>query len=260
MIKDEMKIAILIDADNVSAKYIKPIMEEVYKYGTPTVKRIYSDWTKPHQTKWKNVLLNNSIMPIQQYSYTVGKNSSDSTLIIDAMDILYTGTVNGFCIVSSDSDFTRLAARLRESGAFVLGMGERKTAGPFIAACDKFTYLEVIKRNDNGIDDDQNDNEEKPKESENIDTRDLLKREVKIIINELSDDDGWVFLGELGNLLTKRHPSFDTRNYGSKKLTPLLESLEGFTIRSDKTADPNVNHKYIKVNDEITKRKKYIRR
>ncbi|MDO4754353.1 MAG: NYN domain-containing protein, partial [Bacillota bacterium] len=142
--QDDRRIAVLIDADNVSAKYVKSILDEVIKYGTATVKRIYGDWTKPHSAKWKDVLLQNSIIPVQQYSYTTGKNSSDAALIIDAMDILYSKVVNGFCIVSSDSDFTRLVARIRQEGFFVLGMGEQKTAEPFIKACDKFTYLEVI--------------------------------------------------------------------------------------------------------------------
>lgn len=243
MIREEKKIAILIDADNVSGRYVKSIMDEVYKYGTPTIKRIYADWTKPQASKWKSVLLDNSIIPVQQYSYTTGKNSSDSALIIDAMDILYAETVTGFCIVSSDSDFTRLAARIRESGAFVLGMGEKKTADSFIAACDKFTYLEIIKPS---IGNSDNDAEKEPKPARNINTIDSLKKEIKSIINELSDDDGWVFLGELGNILSKRYPSFDTRNYGFKKLTPLLESLKGFRIRSDNTSDPNVKHKFIK--------------
>src|ERR1700752_4931946 len=140
----EDKLAVLIDADNVPYSNVKEMMEEISKNGTPTIKRIYADWTKPTVTGWKNVLLENAITPIQQYSYTTGKNSSDSALIIDAMDILYSGKVNGFCIVSSDSDFTRLATRLREAGMKVFGIGQKKTPNPFIAACDKFIYLEVI--------------------------------------------------------------------------------------------------------------------
>src|SRR6195952_95207 len=141
----DLKFAVLIDADNVPYANVKEMFEEIAKYGTPTFKRIYADWTKPHLSGWKTVLLENAITPIQQYSYTVGKNSSDSAMIIDAMDILYTGRVDGFCIVSSDSDFTRLATRLREAGMKVFGMGEQKTPGAFRAACDKFIYIEILK-------------------------------------------------------------------------------------------------------------------
>src|SRR5665811_2178831 len=140
----DIRLAVLIDADNVPYSNVKGVMEEIAKYGTPTFKRIYADWTKPTVSGWKNVLLENAITPIQQYSYSVGKNASDSALIIDAMDILYTGKVDGFCIVSSDSDFTRLATRLREAGMKVIGIGEKKTPHPFIVACDKFIYLEII--------------------------------------------------------------------------------------------------------------------
>src|ERR1700758_4202353 len=143
--KDE-RLAVLIDADNVPYANIKELLEEIAKNGTPTIKRIYADWTKPTVSGWKNVLLENAITPIQQYSYSTGKNASDSALIIDAMDILYTGKVDGFCIVSSDSDFTRLATRLREAGMKVIGIGEKKTLNPFITACDKFIYIEILKK------------------------------------------------------------------------------------------------------------------
>src|SRR6478672_13873703 len=142
----ELRLAVLIDADNIPYSNVKGMMEEIAKYGTPTFKRIYGDWTKPHVTGWKNVLLENAITPIQQYSYTQGKNSTDSAMIIDAMDILYSGKVDGFCIVSSDSDFTRIATRLREAGMKVIGIGEKKTPTPFISACDKFIYLEILKK------------------------------------------------------------------------------------------------------------------
>lgn len=247
MIQDDRKIAVLIDADNVSAKYVKSILDEVIKYGTATVKRIYGDWTKPHSAKWKDVLLQNSIIPVQQYSYTTGKNSSDAALIIDAMDILYSKVVNGFCIVSSDSDFTRLVARIRQEGFFVLGMGEQKTAEPFIKACDKFTYLEVISPENTEKAASKQGESSTKKHVPDIKSLENLKKEIKSIIGELSDDDGFVFLGELGSALTKRHPSFDTRNYNFKKLTPLLESLGCFTIRSDSTSDPNVKHISVKV-------------
>src|SRR4026209_1847307 len=142
----DLRLAVLIDADNVPSRLINGILEEIAKYGVPTFKRIYADWTKPHVAGWKAVLLDHAITPVQQYSYTTGKNSSDSALIIDAMDILYTGRVDGFCVVSSDSDFTRLATRLREAGMKVLGIGEKKTPLPFITACDKFIYIEILKQ------------------------------------------------------------------------------------------------------------------
>jgi len=237
----EQKIAVLIDADNVSEKYVKAIFDEVNNHGIATYKRIYGDWTKPQASAWKNVLLNYSISPIQQYAYTSGKNASDAALIIDAMDILYSGHVDGFCIVSSDSDFTRLAARLREAGKYVLGMGEKKTPPAFISACEKFKYLEVLL---------------KPIEAEpakpgldkpiTASTQELIDT-LKVIINENSDDDGWAFLGEVGNLLTKRNPDFDTRNYGFQKLTPLVSSLKTFEIQSRKTSNPNITHKYIRI-------------
>ncbi len=249
MILDERKIAILIDADNVSSKYLGSVMDEVTKYGVATIKRIYGDWTKPNHAKWKDVLLQNSIIPIQQYNYTTGKNSSDAALIIDAMDILYSKAVTGFCIVSSDSDFTRLVARIREEGYFVLGMGEQKTSEPFIKACDKFTYLEVLSPSDNDQERSSSTRGRKRsyKARNNLKTKENLIKEIKLIIGELSDEDGFVFLGELGSALTKRHPSFDTRNYGFRKLTPLLESLDCFVLRSDATADPNVKHISVKV-------------
>src|SRR6187431_3218366 len=140
----DLRLAVLIDADNVPSRLINGILEEIAKYGVPTFKRIYADWTKPHVAGWKAVLLDHAITPVQQYSYTTGKNSSDSALIIDAMDILYSGKVDGFCIISSDSDFTRLATRLREAGMKVFGIGQKKTPNPFIVACDKFIYMEII--------------------------------------------------------------------------------------------------------------------
>src|SRR3977135_2958838 len=146
-ISKELRLAVLIDADNIPYSNIKGMLEEMAKYGTPTFKRIYADWTKPTVSGWKTVLLENAITPIQQYSYSTGKNSSDSAMIIDAMDILYTGKVDGFCIVSSDSDFTRLATRLREAGMKVIGIGQQKTLRPFITACDKFIYIEILKAN-----------------------------------------------------------------------------------------------------------------
>jgi hypothetical protein len=251
--KRDKRIAVLIDADNVSDKYIKAIIDEVANHGTPTYKRIYGDWTKPQLASWKTVLLNYSISPIQQYSYTSGKNATDAALIIDAMDILYSSNVDGFCIVSSDSDFTKLAARLREAGMYVLGMGEKKTPTPFIAACEKFKYLEVL----TAVTVDQpEDTKKQPNVHQETKagmiTKDELIDVIRSIITEISDDDGWAFLGELGSMLNKRYPDFDTRNYGFSKLTPFVSSLKQFEIRSRKTNNPSVSLKYIRNKEKET--------
>jgi len=244
MENSDKNLAVLIDADNVSEKYVRAINDEVGNHGTPTIKRIYGDWTKPQMSAWKSVLLSYSIMPIQQYSYTTGKNATDAALIIDAMDILYGGSVEGFCIVSSDSDFTRLAARLRESGKYVLGMGEEKTPMPFISACEQFKYLEVLaqsgdKHGDNG-------SERKQAGKGGITSKAKIIKAIKVIVDDCSDDDGWAYLGEVGKRLSKRLPDFDTRNYGYNKLTPFVASLKTFDIQSRKTNNPNVVFKYIK--------------
>ncbi len=236
----ELKIAVLIDADNVSEKYVRVVFDEVLNHGTATYKRIYGDWTKPQFAKWKDVLLNYSISPIQQYGYTQGKNSTDSALIIDAMDILYSGNVDGFCIVSSDSDFTRLASRLREAGKYVLGMGEKKTPLPFISACEKFKYLEVLLQ-----DYTPESNDEKSVKTSKAELTEIIKS----IIKENSDDDGWSFMGEIGNYISKRNPEFDTRNYGYQKLTPLISSMKIFEIQSRKTPNPNITHKYVRIKE-----------
>lgn len=244
----DRKIAVLIDADNVSDKYIKHIIDEISNHGTPTYKRIYGDWTKPKLSSWKNVLLNYSISPIQQYNYTTGKNSTDSALIIDAMDILYSHNVDGFCIVSSDSDFTRLAARLREAGMYVIGMGEQKTPTAFISACEKFKYLEVLA----SMAVTQNEVAEvkgapvKTEDKTGITDLKTLIEVIKTIIIEISDEDGWAFLGEVGGTLNKRYPDFDTRNYGYRKLTPFVASLKRFEISSRKTSNPSITLKYIR--------------
>lgn len=247
MEKDK-RIAVLIDADNVSDKYIKYIFDEISNHGTPTYKRIYGDWTKPQLAPWKTVLLNYSITPIQQYSYTTGKNATDAALIIDAMDILYSNNVDGFCIVSSDSDFTKLAARLREAGMYVIGMGEKKTPSPFIAACEKFKYLEVLMaipiNSDKPNTGDRLEKQDVPKEG--MANMEELIESIKIIITESSDEDGWAFLGEVGKRLNKRYPDFDTRNYGHSKLTPFISSLKQFEIQSRKTSNPHITHYYIK--------------
>ncbi|TRX48590.1 NYN domain-containing protein [Fulvivirga sp. M361] len=222
-----LNLAVLIDGDNIPSSHVKEMMEEIAKYGNPTIKRIYGDWTKPHLTKWKNLLLENAITPIQQYGYTTGKNATDSAMIIDAMDILYSGKVSGFCLVSSDSDFTRLATRLREAGMQVIGIGERKTPNPFIVACDKFVYIEVLK---NPLDKKESESEKRLGKEE-IDK--ITAKEIKLIktsISDLSDEEGWAFLGDVGSLIQKKQPNFDSRNYGFQKLTPLIKSLDGFEI------------------------------
>jgi hypothetical protein len=244
--ENDRKIAVLIDADNVSDKYIKYIFDEISNHGTPTFKRIYGDWTTPQLASWKKVLLNYSITPIQQYSYTTGKNSTDSALIIDAMDILYSDNVDGFCIVSSDSDFTRLAARLREDGMYVIGMGEKKTPTPFIAACEKFKYLEVLAApTASPTPSDTKTEEPKPAQDGMASVSELIET-IKVIVTETSDDDGWAFLGEVGKRLNKRYPDFDTRNYGHTKLTPLISSLKQFEIQSRKSSRPHITLKYIR--------------
>jgi len=222
-----INLAVLIDGDNIPSAYVKEMMEEIAKYGNPTIKRIYGDWTKPNLSKWKNILLENAITPIQQYGYTTGKNATDSAMIIDAMDILYSEKVNGFCIVSSDSDFTRLATRLREAGMQVIGIGEKKTPNPFIVACDKFIYIEILKHKSKEKEDDS----EKEFEKESYDK--ITAKEIKLIattINDLSEDDGWAFLGDVGGLLQKKQPNFDPRNYGFQKLTPLIKATGKFEI------------------------------
>ena len=216
-------IAVLIDADNISSLHVKEMMEEVAKYGNPTIKRIFGDWTSPGLAKWKKVLLENAITPIQQYGYTKGKNATDSAMIIDAMDILYTAEVDGFCLVSSDSDFTRLATRLREAGKQVIGIGEKKTPNPFIVACDIFIYLEILK----------NQSEEKPEDKTKIVYEKITRKVVNLIkstVNDLSDEEGWAFLGDVGSLLLKKKPNFDSRIYGFQKLTPLIKSIGKFDI------------------------------
>ncbi len=246
--KHDLKLAVVIDADNVPSGNVKGMMEEIAKYGVPTFKRIYGDWTKPNLAGWKNVLLENAITPIQQYGYTTGKNATDSAMIIDAMDILYTGKVDGFCIVSSDSDFTRLAIRLRESGMKVFGFGERKTPSPFIVACDKFVYLEILKRSQSIKPTDKAPTAatKAPEPIPKIDKATLQL--ISSTVNDIADEDGWAFLGDVGNLLIKKRPDFDPRNYGFDKLTPLIKSLKThFNIDERVTDRANIKLVYIKV-------------
>lgn len=211
----DKRFALLIDADNVSARYIKPILNELSKYGTVTIKRIYGDWTLTLHAKWKDALLENSITPIQQFGYTQGKNATDSAMIIDAMDILYTDSVDGFCIVSSDSDFTRLASRLRESGRMVVGMGEKKTPTPFRRACDVFTTLELLVDQKRG----------KAGGADAAISREEVEQAVVDIITENQNNDKTTGLGEVGSRLLKRYPDFDVRSYGTNLLSKLLEEF-----------------------------------
>jgi uncharacterized LabA/DUF88 family protein len=221
-----MNLAVLIDGDNITSSYVTEMMDEIAKYGNPTIKRIYGDWTSPHLSKWKNLLLENAITPIQQYAYTSGKNATDSAMIIDAMDILYSEKVNGFCIVSSDSDFTKLATRLREAGMQVIGIGEKKTPNPFIVSCDKFIYIEILRT----------EPEKKESVKDEVTKNDVDKITPKVIklisstISDLSDEDDWAFLGDVGGLLQKKQPNFDSRNYGFDKLTPLIKSIGKFLV------------------------------
>jgi uncharacterized LabA/DUF88 family protein len=247
----ETRIAVLIDADNVPSTNVKAMLEEIAKYGTPTYKRIYGDWTKPNVTGWKSVLLENAITPIQQYGYTTGKNSTDSAMIIDAMDILYTQKVDGFCIVSSDSDFTRLALRLREAGMMVLGMGQKKTPNPFIVACDKFIYLEILSPKKKNI---QRQEPGRDKREPRVDEEEALKKvdreTVDLIastVSDLADDSGWAFLGEVGNLLLKKQPDFDPRNFGFAKLGLLIRSTGKFEIDERSTDKKSIKNVYVRV-------------
>jgi len=246
----ELRFAILIDADNISDRYVKIILDEAANSGVATYKRIYGDWTSSRLSSWKNVLLENSIIPMQQYSYTFGKNATDSSIIIDAMDILYSGNVDGFCLVSSDSDFTRLASRLRESGMQVIGMGEQKTPKPFISACNQFKYLDLIYSNQQKEEKEeeepeaseapkhksgasaakQKDSASSKKKSASAKERELkqVRKTINAIIEKFSDEDGWLFSGKLGDQLSKRMPEFDVRNYGFTKFTPFIMSLGNY--------------------------------
>ena len=244
---NDLKLAVLIDADNVPFSNIKGMMEEIAKYGTPTTKRIYADWTRPNANGWKAVLLENAITPIQQYGYTTGKNSSDSALIIDAMDLLYSGKLDGFCIVSSDSDFTRLAIRLRESGMKVIGIGEQKTPKPFISACDRFIFIEVLegaKKKKTTATSSDKKKEEKIFTKIDVETIDIIESSIE----DIADDDGWAFLGDVGNLIVKKKPEFDPRNFGFSKLTPLMKSLTHLLEIHERESDKKgIKHVYVRL-------------
>lgn len=239
---EDKRYAVLIDSDNISAKYITAILDEMTKYGVITYKRIYGDWTSPHTGKWKQELLENSITPIQQFSNTVGKNATDSTLIIDAMDILYTNNVDGFCIVSSDSDFTRLASRLRESGMDIIGMGEKKTPRSFRAACTIFTSLELLLDADDSVEEEtetkvvkynkkvNDDKREVTRMKSNIISKSAIVKDIVDIITENENQDKKTALGEIGNRLVKKYPDFDVRNYGYSLLSKFMEELPEFDL------------------------------
>lgn len=287
MNRDDRRYAVLIDADNVSDKYVKIILDEISNYGVATYKRIYGDWTKPKFARWKTMLLEHSITPIQQYSYTVGKNATDSAMIIDAMDILYSGKVEGFCLVTSDSDFTRLASRLREAGMDVIGMGETKTPKPFISSCNRFKYLDLI-----ALDDELSDMADEKEEAEEREAvRDgrgkakkgaaaaaaasgktsaaeadkasssksssgpvktmsarTMRKAIVAMVEENSDEDEWFPLGDLGNLILKRYPDFDVRNYGFKKFTPFIKSLGAFDFKEERV--PGSNNKLVYIREK----------
>lgn len=247
----ERCFAVLIDAENIPYKKTKEIMVEIATYGVPTIKRIYGDWTENTVKGWKKILLENAITPIQQYSYTIGKNSTDSAMIIDAMDILYSGKVDGFCIVSSDSDFTRLAIRLREAGMIVYGIGEQKTPTPFIAACNKFTYIEVLSTQtadanvaDKKISREEN-NDITPKSKVVYIDPDIIKL-ITASVSDVANDDGWAFLADVGNLIIKKKPDFDPRNFGFMKLTPLIKTLSQFEIDERESNNSKIKHVYVR--------------
>ncbi len=233
------RLAVLIDADNAHAAIVDALLAEIARFGVASVKRIYGDWTQPQLGSWKKVLLQQSIIPVQQFAYTRGKNATDSALIIDAMDLMYTRRFDGFCLVSSDSDFTRLASRLREEGLLVYGFGERKTPEPFVSACDKFIYTEVLRPEalrsgapaadaDTGTGTAADDQPKSAEAGAAPDTRPDSRTAIELIANAIdavSDDSGWAGLGALGSTITKLRPDFDSRLYGHKKFSDLVRSM-----------------------------------
>ena len=265
----DLRLAVLIDADNAPRSALGDVMAEVAVYGTPTIKRIYGDWTTPNLASWKPLLLENAITPVQQYGYTTGKNSTDSAMIIDAMDILYTGQVDGFVLVSSDSDFTRLAIRLREAGKKVYGMGEKKTPNPFIVACDKFVYIEVIRSaaQQEGAEEAAG---EEPKEPPKPARRAAKKKGAEAApppapedeppsrvpkeiitlladsVEMLADEDGYAPLGEVANLLVRKKRDFDPRNFGFSKLSKLVKALPRFEVDVRQGGQSNMKHFFVR--------------
>ncbi len=248
MEKKDFNLAVLFDADNVPSSKVQEMLNEIAKYGVPTIKRIYGDWTKPNLAGWKSVLLENAITPIQQYSYTTGKNATDSAMIIDAMDILHSNKVDGFCIISSDSDFTRLATRLRESSKYVIGMGERKTPRPFIVSCDKFIYIENLGNDEEDTTTKKEAEEVKQKADPKEKISNALIKLLRHTIDDLADDNDWVSMAEVGSLIMKKRPDFDPRNYGFQRLTPLIESCpKYFEIEKRKVENSHVKHVFVRL-------------
>lgn len=231
MRQENKRLAVLIDADNAQASIISDLLAEISKYGVSSVKRAYGDWTSSALKGWKEHLHKHAIRPIQQFSYTKGKNSTDSSLIIDAMDLLHKGDLDGFCIVSSDSDFTSLANRIREDGLIMYGFGEKKTPEPFVVACDKFIYTEILK----------NGNKEGKNESNNTELKDIISNAIGAVM----DDSGWATLAAVGSYINKKSPAFDSRSYGYEKLGKLIESLDYVEVKPRNDESGNT-HIYIK--------------
>ena len=259
----EMKIAVLFDAENIAGKYTEVILNEANNLGNVIIKRIYGDWTSRQMSSWKEVILNNSIQPIQQYSNVSGKNSSDSALIIDAMDLLYEGRVGAFCIVSSDSDFTRLAARLRESEKYVLGLGEQKTPQSFISACNKFSYIDLLYAAAQPAPAEMAKSSpgkpagkikklpvvEKAPESKAGSDLELVKRTLTELAEENSEDDGWILSSRLGELIGKKMPDFDVRNFRYKKFVQFVESLQLFETKRQAAEGEKIHTIYFRVKE-----------
>ena len=241
MASDSTKLAVLIDADNAQPNLAEALLAEVAKYGTAHVKRAYGDWTSHHLKTWKEQLLTQSIQPIQQFAYTSGKNATDSAMIIDAMDLLYSERFDGFCIVSSDSDFTRLASRIREAGLIVYGFGETKTPKPFVSACDKFIYTEVLV----GANEDEEKATSAPLPAAELRGDTKLLNGLRNAIKDASDENGWAALGGVGSILNKRMPDFDSRNYGYAKLSGLIHGIGLFDI--EERQHGNAKHVYVKL-------------
>ena len=265
----DLRLAVLIDADNAPRSALGDVMAEVAVYGTPTIKRIYGDWTTPNLASWKPLLLENAITPVQQYGYTTGKNSTDSAMIIDAMDILYTGQVDGFVLVSSDSDFTRLAIRLREAGKKVYGMEEKKTPNPFIVACDKFVYIEVIRsaaQQERAEEAAREEPKEPPKPARRAARKkgaeaapppapeaeppSRVPKEIITLLADsvemLADEDGYAPLGEVANLLVRKKRDFDPRNFGFSKLSKLVKALPRFEVDVRQGGQSNMKHFFVR--------------
>jgi uncharacterized LabA/DUF88 family protein len=243
---NQAKLAVLIDADNAQPSVIEGLLDEVAKFGVASIRRIYGDWTSGRLTSWKSMLLDYAIQPIQQFSYTTGKNATDSALIIDAMDLLYGEKLDGFCIVSSDSDFTRLAARIRQNGLTVYGFGEKKTPKAFVSACTQFIYTENLRDNvsDAADDDDEKSPAAKPKKDFKVDKK-LLKL-LRDAVDDLADDSGWAYLGGVGQKINNRMADFDPRNYGFKKLGDLFRAIPQFVTEERPQANGSGDQVYIR--------------